>query len=46
MEFRAHIMEKIWGLVGISYQLQNNGAVLLRYLSNGHTFLDLDLDKI
>ena len=39
-------MEKIWGLIGIYYQLQNNSAALLRRLSDGHTFLDLDFDKI
>ncbi len=46
MGFRAHMMEKIRGLVGIHYQLQNNGAALLRCLSDGHTFLDPDLDKV
>ncbi len=46
MEFRAHMMEKIRGLVGIHYQLQNNGATLLHHLSDGHTFLDSDLDKV
>ncbi len=46
MGFRAHMMEKIQGLVGIYYQLQNNGAALLRCLSDGHAFLDLDLDKV
>ncbi len=44
--FRAQMMEKIRGLVGIYYQLQNNGAVLLHCLSNGHAFLDSDLDKV
>ncbi len=39
------MIEKIWGLVGILNQLQNNDAVLLRYLSDGHMFLDPDLDK-
>ena len=34
MKLRAHMMEKIWGLVGIYYQLQSNGAALLRYLSD------------
>ncbi len=40
------MMEKIQGLVGIYYQLQNNGAALLYQLSDGHAFLDSDLDKI
>lgn len=40
------MMEKIWGLVGTHYWLQNNDATLLRYLSNRHAFLDSDLDKI
>ncbi len=40
------MMEKIRGLVGIHYQLQNNGAALLRRLSDEHTFLDPDLDKV
>ena len=39
-------MEKIWGLVGIHYQLQSNSAALLRRLSDRHAFLDPDLDKI
>ncbi len=38
--------EKIRGLVDIHYQLQNNDAVLLRRLSDGHVFLDPDLDKV
>ena len=46
MDFRAHMMEKIWGLVGIHYQLQSNGAALLCCLSDGHAFLDPDLDKV
>lgn len=46
MGFRAHMMKKILGLVGIHYQLQNNGASLLQRLSNGHAFLDPDLDKV
>ena len=46
MGLRAHMMEKIRGLVGIHYQLQSNGAALLRRLSDGHAFLDPDLDKI
>ena len=39
-------MEKIWSLIGIYYQLQNNGILLFYRLSNGHVFLDPDLDKI
>ncbi len=46
MGFRAHMMDKIQGLVGIHYQLQNNGAALLRRLSDGYAFLDPDLDKV
>ncbi len=46
MGFRAHMMEKIQSLVGIHYRLQNNGAALLRRLSDGHAFLDPDLDKV
>ena len=42
----AHVMEKIRSLIGIHYQLQNNGAVFLYHLSDWHTLLDLDLDKI
>ena len=45
MSFQAHIIEKIWGLVGIHYQLQSNGAALIRLLSNKHTFLDPDLKR-
>ncbi len=32
MGFWAHMIEKIRGLVGIHYQLQNNDAALLRRL--------------
>lgn len=46
MGFRAHMIEKNRSLVGVYYQLQNNGAVLFHCLSNGHTFLDPDLDKV
>ena len=46
MRFRAHMIKKIQDLIGIYYQLQNNGAALLRYLSDKHAFLDLNLDKI
>ncbi len=46
MGFRTHMIEKIWGLVDIYYQLQNNGDVLLHRLSDKHVFLDPDLDKI
>ena len=45
MDFQAHIMKKIWGLVDIYYELQSNGAMLLRRLSDGHMFLDPDLEK-
>ncbi len=44
--FQAYMMEKIQGLVDIYYQLQNNGAMLLRCLSDGHAFLNPDLDKV
>ena len=40
------MMEKIRGLVGVHYQLQSNGAALLRCLSDRHAFLDPDLDKL
>ncbi len=46
MEFWAHIIEKIQGLIGIYYYLQNNGAKLLCRLFDGHAFLDPDLDKV
>ena len=46
MGFQAHMIAKIQGLISIYYQLQNNRAVLLCRLSDGHAFLDLDLDKI
>ena len=46
MGFRAHMIEKIRGLVGIYYQLQSNDAALLRRLSDGHAFSDPDLDKV
>lgn len=40
------MMEKIRGLVGMSYQLQSNGAALLMRLFDRHAFLDPDLDKV
>lgn len=46
IDFRAHMIEKIWGLVAIHYQLQNNGIALLRRLSDEHAFLDSDLNKV
>ena len=46
MGLRTYIMEKIWGLVGIHYQFQSNGAAFLRQSSDGHTFLDPDFDKV
>ena len=46
MGFQAYMIEKIWDLIGIYYHLQNNSVVMLYHLSNGHAFLDLDLDKI
>ena len=46
MDFRTHMMEKIQGLVGIHYQLQSNSVALLHRLSDGHAFLDPDLDKV
>ncbi len=46
MGFSAHMIEKIRSLINIHYQLQNNGAALLRRLSDGHAFLDPDIDKV
>ncbi len=46
MWFQAHMMKKIRGLVSIHYQLQNNSAVLLHRLSDGHAFLNPDLDQV
>ena len=46
MSFWAHMIEKIWGLIDIHYQLQNNGTALLHRLSHGHAFLNPDLDKV
>lgn len=44
--FRVHMVEKIWGLTDIHYQLQNNSIMLLNYLSDGHAFLYPDFDKV
>lgn len=46
MGFWAHIMEKVRGLVGMYYLLQNNGANLLKRLSHEYAFVDPDLDKV
>ena len=40
------MMEKIWGLIAIYYQLKNNGTAFLCHLSDGHAFLDSDLNKV
>ena len=44
--FRAHMIEKIRGLIGIHYQLQNNDAALLYHLSYWHMFLEPDFHKV
>ena len=46
MGFQVYMIEKIRGLVGIHYQLQNNGTALLHRLSDGHAFLDPDFNKV
>ncbi len=46
MGFRAHMIEKIRKLVDIYYKLPNNSTVLLHDLSDGHMFLDSNLDKV
>lgn len=46
MEFSANMMKKIWGVVGIHYQLQNIGAAFLYCLSYRYAFLDPDLDQV
>lgn len=40
------MIEKIEGLVGIHYQLQNNSVILLRHLSDEHAFFDSNFDKV
>lgn len=40
------MMDKIWGLVSIYYQLNNNYIALLCDLSNKYAFLHLNLDKV
>ena len=45
-KLRAHMMEKIWSLICIPYQLQSKYVTLLRRLSDWHVFLDLDLNKV
>lgn len=46
MGFRAQMIEKIRGLIGMYYQLQSNSIAFLKHLSNGHAFLDSDFDKV
>lgn len=46
LKLQAYMIEKIRDLVGIYYELQSKGIALLRHLSNGHAFLDLNLDKV
>ena len=40
------MIKKIWSLIGMHHQLQNNSVALLRHISDGDFFLDPDLDKI
>lgn len=40
------MIEKILGLIGIYYYLQNNSPALLRHLFDWHAFLDLDIVKV
>lgn len=40
------MIEKIWGLIEIYYQLQNNCAIYLHCLTDRYAFLDPDFDKI
>ncbi len=44
--FGTYMMEKIWDLISIYYQLQKNDATLLYCLSDGHKFLNLNLHKV
>ena len=46
MGFHAAMMQKIWGLVSIYYQLQSNSITLLCRLSDRHLFWDPELDKV
>lgn len=40
MGLQTYMIKKIWDLVGIYYQLQNNNAMLFHRLSDGHVFLN------
>lgn len=40
------MIDKIWGLVGVYYLLQNDGAKLLKSLSHEYAFINPDFDKI
>lgn len=40
------MMEKVYGLVGEHYPLQENSTNLLKHLSYEYVFVDLDLDKV
>ena len=46
MGFRAHMMEKIYKLVEIYYQLDRNGSRYLKNLQEDWAFLDLNPNEV
>ena len=46
MDFRAHLIEKIQALVGVSYLLHSNETDYLKTLQINKTFLDLNPDEV
>ena len=46
MGFRAHLIEKMQGLVGVYYQLHSNRANYLKTLQTSWIFLDLNPDEV
>ena len=46
MDFKAHLIEKLQGLIGVYYQLYSNGANYLKTIWTSWTFLNLNPDKV
>ena len=46
MGFKAYLIEKIWGLIRVHYQLYKNGVNYLKTLHTGWTSLNPILDEV
>ncbi len=46
MSFRAYMMEKMRGFIGVHYQLHSNAPNYLKTLQTSWTYLDLNPDEV